>query len=177
MKKTPFSKKTVAALLALTVISTAALQPKRSEAAMLLAPFSPAVASAVFDGVLATTITAAVVNLTSEDDNVRYKAIGIVYYVGLFGVLLDDSGQQKVALKPIDAKLAAQAGVTAEEQESYNHELDVIQATFDDISAQVAPLKASERKEASRKLWNEYRSAISPAAFSAFEKIIAQSLR
>jgi hypothetical protein len=177
MIKNLFSKKTVATLLALAMISGVALQPKRSEAA-IMSLATGAVIDSVLNGLFGVSASSFVVSiLTPERSKVSDVAMKISQFSFLTLLVLDDSGQQKLVFKPIDSKFAAQAGITSEEQESYNHELDVIQATFDDISAQIAPMNAAERTQASSKLWDEYRSVMSPASYSALKKLTAQMAR
>ncbi len=165
LSKKSLASRLIAAPLGLALLAGAALQPVRSDAAML--QFLVPIATLNTLGGLLIVGTPLSALFTSGTE---YRYVPLI--VGFFGIIaLDGEGQQKVVLKPITDEQAHKSGVTAIEQENYNHDLDLIQATFDDITAQIALLPQAEQASMAHELWNKYRSAFAPESFSALEKI------
>lgn len=161
-------KQVIALLLSLSLITGAALKPSRSEAGLV--GFFGSASLGVERAFCATWVGMLGADAVMRSSSFKDTLLTILF---ITGAVLDDSANQKIVLNTIGNRLALDAGLSSEEQESYNSNLDVIQAALDDISAQVASLDEADRVPQARKLWKEYSTVIAPSAFSAQQKLAA----
>lgn len=107
-----------------------------------------------------------------QDD--RREAKDFFHFLfGLFTIpftvimLDDDSGVEFTALSE---EMAAGLNLTAEERESFNGELDMVNIIFEEVALKTEEI-ADPTVEDTQFLWEQYREAVSPATFNALEKI------
>jgi poly-gamma-glutamate capsule biosynthesis protein CapA/YwtB (metallophosphatase superfamily) len=90
--------------------------------------------------------------------------------------VLDDSGNQRVVLQPVSDELAGKAGLSAQEAQAYNSELDVAQQVLDQISSEVAQASEQDRVAVAHTSWEKYRGMMSVDAFNGLLKLTAAAV-
>jgi hypothetical protein len=160
-------------LLALVAVATlTASRPSQAGVAGLVA-FSASVNAAglvIYGGAtvggLASFVAAS--KSTSPATKVGLIALG----VALLGfVALDD--EQGLSFNEVSEQQAAQLGLSASEMESFNSEIDQVNALSVHVTSQMVSL-SSPTVEDSVAAWGSVHDSVSPEAFSAMQKITAQ---
>ena len=85
-------------------------------------------------------------------------------------VLLDKDGQTVYNYSPLSYEAANQIGITDDEADAYNSELDQANAIRETIMSEMLEAGHVSVNEA-RSLWQAYKSQLSPGTFSAIQKI------
>lgn len=163
-------KKWITIPLMVSALSAATLLPaKRAEAIVGLATANPAAALlglALWGG----GGGAALYGLMREDNT----GDGLFYggFIGVIAgiVLLDGKNSQDIAFSPISSDEAKSIGLTDAELSAYNNELDKINLVRENVESQVSG-NSNESVQDASKLWDKYRSDLSPEAFSAAQKV------
>lgn len=91
--------------------------------------------------------------------------------MGIGLVVLD--GEQQIVFQEVDSSAAKKLGLTEEERQSFNTELDEANMLLSDVNAQVAELRNPTSRDSAR-IWNVMKDLVSPATFSAMVKIAGQ---
>lgn len=89
--------------------------------------------------------------------------------------LLDEKTND-VEFQPVDPKSAAEMGLTEDEAESYNDEIDRLNATVDEVNSDLRNAPQNDLEEIENKSMVKLQEQVSPATFSAFQKIIKASI-
>jgi hypothetical protein len=170
-------KKFAVMAMAVSMLTTSALMPKRSEAALGL-----------LTGNLPLLVTGAV--FTSADTPVFITCVGtpwgrschVAWYTGFLGafglLLLDGAQNQTVAFDTLTAPQAAKLDIAPAQMDAYNHELAEINAIRETIQGDVLGRvqKGDTVLESQiHSMWTSYQSILSPEAFSALVKVSAQA--
>jgi hypothetical protein len=85
-------------------------------------------------------------------------------------VVLDENGQAVPQYTALTADQASELGITPMELDHYNQEIPSINAVTETVTYELAR-SDQPTLEQSTALWNSYKSAISPDAYSAMAKI------
>jgi hypothetical protein len=165
-----FSLPALSILMSLTLIA-----PATSQAALSTMGSTAAVVKYVVVGLLAAT--AAGVSASESVRKEHPKFFSFFDHVFIPAVIvviaLDDSGNSKAMLTPASDDVASKAGLTAQEAQAYNAELEIAQQVFDQVSADVAIASEQDRGAAAKASWEKYRGALSADAFNGLMKLMA----
>jgi hypothetical protein len=170
-------KKFVVMAMAVSMLSTSVLMPKRSEAALgLLSGNLPLL---VTGAVFATVDTPVFETCAGTPWGRTCRVAWYTGFLGAFGLLLLDGSQnQTVAFDALTAPQAAQLGITAVQLDAYNHELAEINAIRETIQGDVLGQvqKGNTVLESQiHTMWTSYQSMLSPEAYAALVKVSAQA--
>ena len=142
--------------------------PRPSQAAVGLAVNMPAL---VVSGIV-TLSGASVGGLAGaifEDGDV----LRISLLLGFIGIILLD-GEQEMAFAPLEAAGAQKLHISALELESYNREIDQVNALASYAAEELAKLH-NPTAEDSKMIWQRLQTEVSPETFSTLTKIVTQS--
>ncbi len=109
----------------------------------------------------------------------RYDGLllGLASYVVIaVGLVILDDNSQGIAFGELDETKAVALGINAEEAAAYNSELEEINAAKQSIEMEVVKMEEPSAEKA-HALWQEMRGNISPAAYSAMEKVSAEFVK
>jgi hypothetical protein len=168
-----FAIPAVALLMSMSILANTS----RASIAPYFAPI--VISEAVFNGLGAVAVGSAVgafyTGYYSGDHGSQLSDTLVMIFVGtlVVGLVLDDSGNQKVVLQPLSEDAAAKAKLSAQELLAYNSELDVTQQVFDQISTEVANASEQDRVSVAKTGWEKYRGLMSNDAFTALTKLTA----
>jgi hypothetical protein len=173
-------KKSVALPLLFAVLAATTVYPThRAEAMVGLATGNPVIAvlglASMAGGAGAFVYEATTSNdmISGYLDGLALGALGTI--VGL--TLLSDSASQDVAFAPITSPQAARSiGLTSAELAAYNDELDTINLIREDVASQIQGNSKQDVAKAAS-LWENYRDDLSPAAFSAMQKVAQSAVK
>lgn len=103
--------------------------------------------------------------------------IGIIPFiagaaVAAIGVVILD-GEQSIEFQALDKAAAAKLKLSEVERLSFNEELDQANMLLADVSAEMSKI-AKPTAQDSVNAWNEVKDLVSPATFSAMQKIASQ---
>jgi hypothetical protein len=99
--------------------------------------------------------------------------VGIV--VGVVGVFAFDE-QQDAAFAPVSARQAKKLGLTVEEMNSYNSEIDEANALGAHVDTELSHFRKPTLED-SVAIWSSVKSAVAPETFSAMQKISVQAFQ
>jgi hypothetical protein len=178
MKK-PFHSIAISAL-SLT-LGLSLLASSTSQASFLSYVVPIAISDSVFQGLspilIASGLGTAGLNLTKYKDSKVTKNFAKVFLATFVVIaVLDDSGNQRVVLQPVSDELAGKAGLSAQEAQAYNSELDVAQQVLDQISSEVAQASEQDRVAVAHASWEKYRGMMSVDAFNGLLKLTAAAV-
>ncbi len=149
--------------------------------ASIVSLMSPAlITESVLDGLakvsVASGISAYLTGYYMKDNaKVSENFMKVFVMTLIVGFVLDESGNQKVVLKPVSEDIASQAGLSDQETRAYNDEIEIAQQIFDQVSGDVANSPETERVSTAKAGWEKYQSLLSPEAFSALTKLVTVS--
>jgi hypothetical protein len=85
-------------------------------------------------------------------------------------------GQQDASFAEISATQAKKLGLTVDEMNSYNSEIDEVNALGAHVDAELSSL-SKPTLEDSAAIWSSVKSAVAPATYSAMQKISVQAFQ
>lgn len=94
-----------------------------------------------------------------------------------FKIFMLDEKSNELQFNPIDSKTAAEMGLSEEERDSYNEEIDRVNATADEVNSDLLNAPKTEIEAIENKSLVKFQEQISPAAFSAVKKIVSASVQ
>jgi hypothetical protein len=160
--------------LALAVITTSAVVPRRSEAAfagLLLGggPVAVVFGALFLAGGVYSTVRA-FVHLTDETGD-RHKHINLGMLYLFAGIILLDEKSGDMSFTEINDEAAKKWNLTWAEKEAYNNQVGHLNLIRETI---LASWNSGELKtvQDTAKAWDSYKDAISPEAWSAFKKVM-----
>jgi len=103
-----------------------------------------------------------------------YIGSAIVAAVGI--VALDGEKGQKVEFAELSKKQAKQLGITSEEAQIYNSELDMVNQVFVQVTSDLDRMEKPEPKDA-KALWEQYESMLSVESISVMKKISQSTVK
>lgn len=92
-------------------------------------------------------------------------------------VFLLDEKTGEVEFSPIDPKTAAEMGLSEEESDSYNSEVDRLNATLDEVNSDMKNAPKNDLEEIENKSMTKFQEQLSPATVKAAQKIIKASIK
>jgi hypothetical protein len=162
--------------LALAVVTTTAVIPRRSDALIGATLISGGTAAVVLGAILMTVGTYSTVrsfmHLTDEEgDRHKHINLGMLYLFAGFITLDQNTGD--MAFGEISDENAKKWNVTWDEQVAYKSELLHLNLARESI---LASWNAGELKtvQDTAKAWEFYKDTISPEAWSAFTKVMSE---
>ncbi len=186
-------KKSILTLPLAAVMAVTAMTPTQANATLLAPALLDSVISAIFGVALVSGSIGYVNEKADIDEGTSADRIndalgkwipkqdtlaGTIFVNTIIGTLiLDNSGHAKAALSPIGEDVAKKAQITPAELLSYNAELEITQQVLDQVSAEISQKPKAEQNHFASKLWDQYRSVMSPESFSALQKLIALQLQ
>lgn len=122
-----------------------------------------------------TSVHAPVFSDSRSYDGLLIGIIGLgVAAVGL--LVLDQDGSKDVQFQALSSESAQRLGLSANSIETYNSELDELNAIKNSISAELS-LTESPSLEKSATLWSEYQGRLSAETMQVVKAVVAQGLR
>lgn len=88
------------------------------------------------------------------------------------GLLVLD-GEQGISYSPVSLKDATRLGLSAEELNSFNQEIDQVNALASYVDSEVAQMKDATEDDAAE-IWKDVKNEVRPETFSALVKITKQ---
>lgn len=158
--------KTISKLLAIATLATGlnVASVQNANAGLLVSPFNPGLA----------------MFLTYSGYTVGLLGWGLNNYSMLrngFVLMVLDEKTNDIEFTPVDPKTAAEIGLTKEEAESYNDEVDRLNATFDEVDSDLQNAPKNELEEIENKSLAKIQDQVSPATLSAVKKIVSYNTK
>ena len=122
------------------------------------------------------TMTAAIVIAKDLGKDIKkpvkdFVGIGSAILIGAGLILLE--GQQSFSYSEITQEDAQDLGITESERLSFNSQIDEVNAVNAQVTAEVSSIEDATAEDA-KAVWETARSALSPEAFSALQKVTLQ---
>ncbi|MBD65993.1 MAG: hypothetical protein CME62_12350 [Halobacteriovoraceae bacterium] len=165
--------KNIKTLFLALIIATTFITPKKSEAAIGLATGTTPL---VIAGIAAPLAVGGVLELAEGTDDMRGMAFwigAIVIGIPLGIILLDGEEEQAIEYTLMDEKMANKMGVTRDEMNSFNQEIDQANVLLEEVALETETLDNPTAEDV-RGIWENYQDFVSPETFSVMEKIGAQ---
>jgi len=176
-------KKLIVLMLAGTLLVGSAVTPKRADAivgAVTNIAGGAGFPALILGGVLIAS-GATIMNVTDPGSattttNAVISAIGFVGGAGLtvLGFILLDEQNSSLSFAALTPDKAAALGISTDEMQSFNSELEELNAIADQASVAVRSSGArtvSDATEASSLVWKDCKDSLSPLTFSALTKV------
>jgi hypothetical protein len=155
----------------LTVVTLTHSQPSKAAVGAMAAASGVATAGLILTATGAISIPI-LCNVKGGDWGVMVLLmIASVASVGIGVIVLD--GEQQLLFNQVNPKDTAKLGLTSEEVQSFNEELDQANMLLSDVTLELTKMNKPSSQD-SAKLWNEMKDLVSPATFSAMQKIASQ---
>lgn len=171
------TKKFLLTIVALAVLLTSN-QTKAGIGAMAVAPVVVTTGLVVAGvGVAGTALGVAGVLTSGNDWTMALGGILLArlsMIVGLVGLVILDN-EQSMSYSEISEEEGNKLGLTYEEIDSYNREIDQVNALASYVDGRMAELKKPKTEDA-KKVWEEVADSVYPETFSAMQKITASML-
>jgi hypothetical protein len=168
--------KSITTCLLALVILFAALQPRRSEAAVGLA-LSSTVLTVMGAVVSGGGVVAGVGISRLPGDTTLTALLGLLIGGAIlgFGVIVLD-GEQVVHYSALTPAEARRLGLSASELRQFNRELDQINALAAFVQAELSATQ-TDSVDAAAEVWSEVKNELSAEAFSGLVKVSRQLVR
>lgn len=82
-------------------------------------------------------------------------------------------GEQEVQFRELNNAEASKIGITNDELEVYNSEIDQANMLIADVKAELSKIKKPTAKDSSA-AWNDVKDLVAPATYAAMQKIVSQ---
>lgn len=82
-------------------------------------------------------------------------------------------GEQEIAFRELNSAEAEKIGVSSNDLEIYNSEIDQANMLMADVKTELSRMNKPTAKDAS-KVWNDVKELVSPATYSTMQKIATQ---
>lgn len=161
--------------LILTVVSLTHSKPSKAAVGLFTGGSTAVVGLAVIGtGVVGGYVASAIVGRDCRELGCLIVLVPVVagLAVAAVGVVILD-GEQTIEFKELDKAAAAKLAISEEERTSFNAELDQANMLLADVASEMTKIEKPTAQD-SVNAWTQVKDLVSPATFSAMQKIAAQ---
>lgn len=101
----------------------------------------------------------------------EWNCLTLAFLSLVVGGLVLDEQTSALSFSSLSNEQSIDLGLTTEEMNMYNTELDEVNAVFEEV---IINLEADSKIEEARLLWNEYKDFLSPKTFKVMQTIISR---